>query len=34
MGEKKYRVSLSAPLGRRTGTMIIKETDGRIRRHS
>lgn len=30
MSEKKYRVSLSAPLGERTGTMVIKETDGRI----
>ena len=30
MGEKKYRVSLSAPLGRRVGTLVIKETDGRV----
>ena len=30
MSEKKYRVSLSAPLGRRAGTLVIKETDGRV----
>ena len=30
MSEKKYRVSLSAPLGRRAGTLVIKETDGKV----
>lgn len=30
MSEKKYRICLFAPLGRRNGTMVIHETDGKV----
>ena len=30
MSEKRYRVCISVPLGRRNGTMIIRESDGNV----
>lgn len=30
MGERKYRICLSAPLGERSGTMTLCESGGRI----
>ena len=30
MDEKRYHIRLSAPLGQRDGTMVLRETDGRV----
>ncbi len=30
MHEKRYRIRLSAPLGLRNGTMVIRESDGKV----
>lgn len=30
MSEKRYRICLSVPLGRRDGTMLIHESDGKV----
>lgn len=30
MGEKNYRICLTAPLGVRNGTMVLHEADGRV----
>jgi hypothetical protein len=30
MWEKHYRICLSAPLGERNGTMVLRESDGRV----
>ena len=30
MSEKRYRICLSAPLGRRDGSMVIRERNGKI----
>lgn len=30
MCEKRYRICLSAPLGRRNGTMLVHESDGQV----
>ncbi len=30
MSEKRYKVCLNAPLGRRNGTMVINEADGNV----
>jgi hypothetical protein len=30
MGDRMYRVCLTVPLGKREGTMLLRETDGRV----
>lgn len=30
MGEKNYRICLNAPLGARNGSLVLRETEGRV----